>query len=374
MTEAVTGSRIAVFSGAGISGEAPASLPRGFALRDDVLRHMHTAARAVAPDLVTAAALDALVASPRKLEVVLGRLWGTIGADALRCLLALRVEVRNEAHLLAALHLALGGTHVSLNFDVGIELAYGLLTGRGTLPATAPDEYRAALPAWRALVPRDTPPLRVVVAHDEFARWAATGGRPALLKIHGSLTADQRDLVDVVVVDIEELGQLSDGRRAAIDSLRTADRLLITGYSGTDPDVYEPLLAAAERPTSTWCCYQLDTRSPVHDDTAAHGIEMRLGAPDGLAVTALRDLLGHLDVPGWPALPVPGPTYRERFDEWADWLRSRHTAQAVAKAWAWLVADLGDLDTAVAILRRLVSDGDHDPATLLRYAELRYSR
>jgi hypothetical protein len=28
----------AVFSGAGISGEAPASLPRGFGLRDDVLR------------------------------------------------------------------------------------------------------------------------------------------------------------------------------------------------------------------------------------------------------------------------------------------------------------------------------------------------
>jgi hypothetical protein len=33
-----------VFSGAGISGEAPASLPRGFGLRDDLLRLMHAEA------------------------------------------------------------------------------------------------------------------------------------------------------------------------------------------------------------------------------------------------------------------------------------------------------------------------------------------
>ncbi len=35
----------------------------------------------------------------------------------------------NEAQMLAALHLVLGGTHVTLNFDIGIELAYELLTG-----------------------------------------------------------------------------------------------------------------------------------------------------------------------------------------------------------------------------------------------------
>jgi hypothetical protein len=68
-------------------------------------------------------------------------LWGTLGEDALQCLLALRVEVPNEAHLLAALHLIRGGMHVTLNFDVGIELAYELLTGRAALLAAAPAEY-----------------------------------------------------------------------------------------------------------------------------------------------------------------------------------------------------------------------------------------
>ena len=93
----------AVFSGAGISGEAPASLPRGFGLRDDLLQLMHTLAKESLGSLVTDEQLTELVASTRKLEVVLARLSGTAGIHAAECLLALQVEVPNEAHMLAAL-------------------------------------------------------------------------------------------------------------------------------------------------------------------------------------------------------------------------------------------------------------------------------
>lgn len=367
-------SKSAVFSGAGISGEAPASLPRGFELRDDVLRLIHTTASQVATTQVSDHTLAELVGSRRKLEVVLGRLWGTVGQDALRCLLALRLDLPNEAHLLAAVHLARGGTHATLNFDIGIELAYHLLVGQAELPSSAPQEYRRLLPDWQALLPRSVPPLHVVASHGEFAAWVADGKPPALLKVHGSLSLDQRDLIDCVVVDIQELGQLPAARRAAIDALRHAGRLLITGYSGADPDVYESLLAAATAPASSWCCYSLPPDSPVPQDAAARGIDLRLGAPDGLAVIALRELLALPDGPTWPERHLDGGGYRQRFDQWAAWLRGRHSPEAITQAWAWLLADGGDLDTAECILHRLTSRDDPEPLALLRYAEVLYSR
>jgi len=107
-----------------------------------VLRVIHAAASQVASTDVSDRALAELVDSQRKPEVVLGRLWGTVGEDMLRCPLALRLNMPNEAHLLAALHLARGGMHVTLNFDVGIKLAHNLLTGRAELPPEAPHEYR----------------------------------------------------------------------------------------------------------------------------------------------------------------------------------------------------------------------------------------
>jgi hypothetical protein len=364
--------RAAVFTGAGISGDAPASLPRGFGLRDDVLSVMHDAAREAVPSLVSDAQLDALRRGPYKLEVVLGRLWGTVGTDALRCLLALRLDLPNEAHLLCALHLLQGGTHVTLNFDVGIELAHDLLTGRAAVPADAPGEYRAALPAWQALVPPGPSPLEVVASHDAFATWVGRGRPPALLKIHGGLSADQRDLVDVVVVDIEELGQLLPARRAAIDVLGRFDHVLITGYSGSDPDVYEPLLASVRSGQADWCCYSLPASSPVAAEAAAHGITVKLGPPDGLAVTALRGLLGG-SVPPWPSSGLPGEDYRRRFERWAGWLRGRHPADLIAQSWAWLLSDLGDLDAAEGILAHITRTRS-DNAALLRHAEILYNR
>ena len=363
---------MAVFSGAGISGEAPASLPRGFGLRDDLLRVMHGAAVESLPSVVTEHQLTELLGSARKLEVVLGRLSGFVGLDAARCLLSLRLELPNEAHMLAALLLARGAPHVTLNFDVGIELAYELLTGDRDVPET----YREPLDRWRERLPRAAPSLRVVASHDEFDRWVAEGRPPALLKIHGSLSADQDRLVDVVVLDFDEIGQLTPGRRAAVDLLGSARELLITGYSGDDPDVYDPLLAAAGSAGSAaaWRCYSLAPTSPVPADATTHGIELVTGAPGGLATTALRELLADPGLPAWPEVDLGGPGYRERFDAWAEDLRRNTPADRIATAWAWRLADGGDLDFAERMLAALTQRATAGPDTLFRHAEILYTR
>jgi hypothetical protein len=334
---------------------------------------MHAAAGESLGSQVTDRQLANLLSSGRKLEVVLARLSGAAGAEAADCLLALRLHLPNEAHLLAGLHLALGGTHVTLNFDVGIELAYEMLTGRQAADAL-PAPYRAALAGWRALAPPSVPALRVVASHQEFDAWAVGGKGPALLKVHGSLSRDQRHLVDVVVLDIDELGQLTTSRRAAIDNLGSADRLLITGYSGADPDVYRPLLAAAERSASSWRCYSLPDGSPVLDDLRTRRITLTTGAPAGLAVSALRELLGLGATPSWPQQELPQPGYQERFNEWADKFRAGRPPDKIAVAWAWLLADGGDLDTAERMLGELARRESADAGTLLRYAEVLYTR
>jgi hypothetical protein len=334
---------------------------------------MHAAARESLGSLVTDSQLADLVGSGRKLEVVLARLSGAAGAEAADCLLALQLHVPNEAHLLAGLHLALGGTHVTLNFDVGIELAHEMLIG-GQAADALPEPYRSALADWRALVPPSVPALRVVASHQEFDAWTAGGMGPALLKVHGSLGRDQRHLVDVVVLDIDELGQLTASRRAALDRLGLADQLLITGYSGADPDVYRPLLAAAQGPVSSWRCYSLPAGSSVPDDLRSRGITLFTGAPAGLAVSALRELLGLDAAPPWPQQELPRPGYRKRFAQWAEKFCAGRPPDKIAVAWAWLLADGGDLDTAKRMLHELAGRDSADAGALLRYAEVLYTR
>lgn len=334
---------------------------------------MHAAARESLGDHVTDGQLASLLDSARKLEVVLARLSGAAGVEAADCLLALQLRVPNEAHMLAGLHLALGGTHVSLNFDIGIELAYQLLIDEEAAEAL-PEPYRSAAAGWRMLAPADMPALRVVASRLEFDEWAADGKPPALLKVHGSLSHDQQHLVDVVVLDIDELGQLIPSRRAAIDSLGSAERLLITGYSGADPDVYRPLLEAAPALASSWCCYSLPKDSPVPDDLHTRQITLATGAPAGLAVTALRELLGLSSAPTWPAQGLPGPGYRERFDRWAQDFRASRAPDKIAAAWAWLLADGGDLDTAERMFGELAARQSADAGMLFRYAEVLYTR
>src|SRR6266511_1884270 len=99
-TVAAAAATFTIFSGAGISGSPPAGLPLGNGLRNDVLRLCHAAAHQVAGHLVAAADLDELLGAAWKLEVVIGRLRGTIGDAALDCLRALDLVLPNEAHLL----------------------------------------------------------------------------------------------------------------------------------------------------------------------------------------------------------------------------------------------------------------------------------
>jgi hypothetical protein len=364
----------AVFSGAGLSVDAPASLPRGFELRNDLLYLMHEAAKADPRSRVTDEQLDELLGSERKLEVVLGRFFGAVDAGAANCLLALRLRVPNEAHLLSALHLAWGGYHATLNFDVGIEIAYDLLTSGAKANRDLAEPYRSALVAWRALAPTDAPTLRVVASHEEFDAWHSDGLPAALLKIHGSLSRDQTHLVDVVVRDFDEIGQLTTSRRAAVDRLGAARQLLITGYSGADPDVYAPLLLAAEESESTWRCLSLLNSSPVPNDLQSRRIPLVIGSPDGLATTALRDLLGVPAALNWPDQPLEGAGYRERIDHWRQDFRVHHTPDKFGVAWAWLLADGGDLDAAEDILADLAARNSADIGTLLRHAEVLYTR
>jgi hypothetical protein len=366
--------RLRIFTGAGISGDPPSCLPRGFALRDRLIELLHTAAAEVSPATVTAADLTAMLGSQRKLEVVLGRLAGVVGSDALDCLLALRLELPNEAHMLCALHLARGGTQVTLNFDIGIEIAYELLCGLRSLPDTVSESFREALPIWQQLCGPGRPPLRVIAQRTEFDRWAGSGRAPGLLKVHGSLTSGQEALLDVVVVDIEELGRLHSSRRTAVEQLGTGAALLITGYSGADPDVYAPLLDVASQVDTRWHCPALASDSPVPQDTESRGVNLVLGTPEGLATTVLRQLLNVPDTVAWPEITISGDGFDERFHRWEENLRRRFPPETLAQAWAWLLADLGDLDEAESVLRDIRGRAPSDLSNLLRHASVLYTR
>jgi hypothetical protein len=361
----------AVFTGAGIGGAAPASLPLGYALRDRVLEFMYRNAALYAPDLVGEEELADLRRPERKLEQVLGRLWRVVGEEALDCLHCLQVQLSNEAHMLCALHLARGGMHVTVNLDRGIEQAYELISGRCELPSVLRDAYGSKLAQWRARVGR-VGALRVVASRQQFEDWAADGRPAGLLKVHGSLAATGRTLVDVVVEDTEELGGLSAGRRAAVESLNCPSGLLITGYGGLDPDVYGPLLQAASGTDSEWATKCLDDDSPVRVDCQRRGIRVNVGDPQGLASYALRELLGEHELQ-WPEIEIDGSGWSERIDAWGESLMARHHGARFAHAWAWLLADVGDRDRAARLLHRVV---EHDPydAARVRLADVLYDR
>ncbi len=362
----------AVFTGAGLSAAAPASLPLGYALRDEVLSFMFEEASQCAGDLVTSQQVEQLSVPERKLEQVLGRLWRVTGSGALECLRCLQVTLPNQGHMFAAVHLALGGLHATVNLDRGIETAYALIAGTRKIPDGWSAAYGETLPAWQAAagnIPKD---LRVVASREEFDAWVHDGKPPALLKIHGSLPSNGGDLVDVVVEDTEELGGLAPGRLAAINHLAECSTLIITGYGGLDPDVYRPLLRAARETRAVWATKSMDEHSQLHADVVAAGIEPRVGDPNGLATTALADLL-ELAV-RWPDLrPADEPTWQDRLTRWRTSFSAQHPPERFALAWAWLLADSGDRDAAIALLRRLLSNSP-DPDTSVRLADALYDR
>jgi len=359
-----------VFSGAGLSAAPPASLPLGYALRDAVLELMFEQAARYAPEIVNGGQLRQLSGPERKLEQVLGRLWRIVGHQALECLRCLRVGLPNEAHMLAALHLARGGVHVTVNFDRGIEQAYELMMPGAELPVELHKDYGEVLEQWQASA-TGAKPLRVVAAREQFEDWVADGRPPGLLKVHGSLGGDG-GLIDVVVEDTEELGGLAPSRLAAVELLAGMRPLLITGYGGMDPDVYGPLLAAAESTDAVWATKSMTADSPVPTDLAARRIAMLVGDPQGLASTALRELLNERAL-SWPERELDEPGWRPRFTTWASEIVRGHAAVEFALAWAWLLADSGARDTAARLLRYVLKRDPSDVARL-RLADVLYDR
>jgi hypothetical protein len=370
--DATDESAMVVFSGAGLSAAPPASLPLGYALRDAVLGVMFDQAEQFAPDLVTKDQLAQLSVPARKLEQVLGRLWRVTGSDALECLRCLLVAVPNHAHILAALHLARGGAHATVNLDRGIEVAFGLIAGTSEVPDGWSAEYGDALVACRSVAGDSLKGLRVVASRAEFDAWVDAGEPPALLKVHGSLPAGAGNLVDVVVEDTEELGGLAPGRLAAINHLGDASMVLVTGYGGLDPDVYRPLLRAARRTHTVWATRSIDAQSQLGTELSGAGIDIRVGDPAGLATTALSDMLGVAIT--WPVgRPGLEPTWQDRFALWRSRFQSQHPPVQFAVAWAWLLADSGDRDRAIALLDRLASN-TADPGTTVRLGDALYDR
>lgn len=114
------------WSGAGISANPPTSLPLGLQLTEESLenscepgissRLSHYFAQAKMP------ATSGIKDAPR-LEVVLDALYQAIGARAFEALRRVGQAEPNPLHRLFAGHLALGGAHLTTNFDRCIEKA-----------------------------------------------------------------------------------------------------------------------------------------------------------------------------------------------------------------------------------------------------------
>jgi aminodeoxyfutalosine deaminase len=347
---------VGLFSGAGLSHAAPAALPLAPEFHRRLDEVFYGAAAAFAPGLLDCGAHDAVRKGPWNL---LSRLENTLpgaGAGALACL---RVPVPNEAHLLAAIHLARGGLHVTVNVDDGVEQAYDLLSGAAELPDEAPPSCRAAFPRWRRCFPDPAPELHVVSTPADFAS-APFAARPLLVKLHGSLGAcrDGVVLACAAVADDVDVTDLGRHRIAALDELADEQFVLITGYSGSDFASFTALVARLRRRRFSWVAPMIraDVRSALRAIDPGQPVR-------GRAVAAIRACL-EVVAPAWPAELVAGPGVEERLAAWSAALPS----SAAAEAFAWGLVDAGFGREAVALLERLGGESNA-PRTQLRLGD-----
>lgn len=370
-------SQAAIFSGAGLSAGLPAGLPLGWAFRDLLLDMCYEETCLISPTAADVAVFGAVKRGTYELEVILGRIAATIGAAALDVLALLDITVPNESHMLAAFALAHGGTHVTVNLDEGVELAYRLLTGSAALPSTADPVRSAALPSWQALVPANCPPLSVVASRHEFDAWGGGRSPYTLLKIHGSIrkTNNRIEIIEPVVEDELEYAGLAPARLVALDVLTRAPTVIITGYSGLDIDVYDPLIERLAGPETIWVAPEVwpQVRRDLSTLPRARIID---GRPAGLAATALRDIFEGISVPAWPEIALPGAALADKAASWAMQFRAHAPVGARAEAYAWFLADIGLYDNAHALLSDLrKSTGRRvDPRLRNRMADVLYDR
>jgi hypothetical protein len=345
---------VGIFSGAGISSGPPACLPLGRTFHRLLRDACETAARALAPDVVD----DRVIAAARPGSLnVLARIENTLPGAGRGALRAMRVDVPNEEHLLAAIHLARGGYHVTVNFDDGVEVAYALLAGeRALLGASA--ETERLLQAWRRQFPSSPRPLQVVSRPAELGA-RHMQARPLLVKLHGSLGehADGVALSLRGVTDEPEVVDLGRARLAAMAELAGHPFILVTGFSGGDLASTTPVLDCLRRKAFAWVAPEVRpaVRSALE---AIDPSQPRFG----FAAHALREILG-VDAPPWRNA-AQTPTFEHRFGMWLATL----PPTVGAEAFAWSLADAGLLDEAVELLDR-IARADRRARTRLRLAD-----
>jgi hypothetical protein len=346
--------RVGLFTGAGISSGPPARLPLGRTFHRLLRAACEERARTFAPDIVGERVLAALRGGNWNL---LARIENTVPGVGRGAVHAMRIEVPNEEHLLAAIHLARGGYHVTVNFDDGLELAYGLLAGRRSLSAAFPDASEAVL-AWRQWFPTSVPELTVISRPDQFAR-RHYRSRPLLVKLHGSLgeAPDGVALSLPVVTDEPDIVDLGGARRAALDELARHPFVLVTGFSGGDPASTSPVMRCLGRTSFAWVAPEV-----------RHAVRATVSSLDpsqpqiGYATEILRGVL-DVNPPSWPADHETTP-FKTRFDTWLEALPVTVGAEVVA----WSLSDAGFADEAVELLDRAAC-ADGRARTRLRLAD-----
>ena len=351
-----------LFTGAGLSHLPPAGLPLATTFQRRLAEACYRAARTVAPDLVDEAHRDAVATGPCNLLARLHNTRASSGSGAVR---SLKVTLPSEAHVLAALHLALGGFHVTVNFDEGVERAYELLAGRATLPEDAPADYHDALPAWRRCVPAPMPALRVA--------WTASGlastdfaARPLLVKLNGSMARDTDGvaLPATGAPDEADATELGRHRTAALDALTREDFVVVTGYSGADHVCYAELVKRLRVGRFLWMA------PSVRPDVRATVKAIDPGQPlAGQPADAIRRHLPFAP-PSWPSAPATGSGFEQRFEAWSAGL----APEVGTAAFAWALADIGRVDAAIGLFERLGNGGRATARTRLRLAEALVTR
>jgi hypothetical protein len=345
---------VGIFTGAGISSGPPACLPLGRTFHRLLREACEMGARSFAPDVVDD---RVIMAARRGSWNPLARIENTLPGAGSGAIRAMRIRVPNEEHLLAAIHLARGGYHVTVNFDDGVEVAYALLAGDRPLPG-ASAETVGRLRAWRRSFPAAAPSLRVLSRPADLdAR--AFRSRPLLVKLHGSL-GEHPDGVALSlpgVTDEPEVVDLGRARHAALEELSRHPIVLVTGFSGGDPASTTPIVDRLRRTRFEWVAPEVRPaiRSVLE---AIDPSQPRLG----LAADALREILG-VDPPAWTE-PSSGPSFEQRFTGWLGTMPPTVTAEA----YAWLLSDAGLLDEAIELLDR-IARVDRRARTRLRLAD-----
>lgn len=344
----------AALTGAGISRGSPAQLPLGDEFHDALLSGCFQATEAISRGAVGGDGRRSPVLGGRR--NILGSIEDCLEAGTVETVLdCMRVRLPTEEHLLCAMLAARGVLQLTVNFDNGIELAYALLTRQVDLPVEAPACYVEALAQWRAAMP-EAPALRVVSTPRELALRDFTY-RPLLVKLRGSIDAGTDGTVIPLRPTMEDLEctLLDDDRRLALREAASNGRLLVTGYSGRDLDIFETLESLLRPGGFDWVTPELDPAIATRLRRVDSGQPRR-----GTARYALRAELG--DLPEWPSTPFTGPDFTRRFAAW--WQRVPRLA--AAEAYARILSEAGHHDQAVVTLRAVAADTAARPAAATR--------